>query len=74
MSHLVIRVNWQHFAEVCKNNHTNPVMFHSGFCNMIHIIPYVFKFYIYGKYCITKVKIISELLEHCSSFENNNTL
>jgi hypothetical protein len=37
-SHLVGRVNWQHFAEVCKNNHTNHINFHSGDCNMIHII------------------------------------
>jgi hypothetical protein len=37
-SHLVGRVNWQHFAEVCKNNHTNHISFHSGDCNMIHII------------------------------------
>jgi hypothetical protein len=36
-NHLVGRLNWTHFADVCKNNHTNHINFHSGDCNMIHI-------------------------------------
>ena len=36
-SHLVGRVNWQHFMELCKNNHTNHINFYSGNCNLIHI-------------------------------------
>ena len=36
-NHLVGRLNWTHFTDVCKNNHTNMIIFHSGDCNMIHI-------------------------------------